>query len=150
MRKFDTVIVGKVRGLEAGDFICRRVINDYVMTGKVTGVAYSTNTLTEEQKEYCRAENLTLPDNGYEPISPGSALVFGNFVDAYETPGGEFKTEVRGHAFIDWDATVAVWPSNAEGSFEKIRDAATCTECHGTGNKHFLGCSVWPHNRNKV
>lgn len=94
MKAYNSVAIAPVRSLEVGDFIAVKVVGG-VSCGRITGVVYSEFDLTDAQRKYVKAHDLTVPaEQGTSGID--YYLIFGEFTDHH-------------HLYLDFDVNVAVF-----------------------------------------
>lgn len=99
MRRPNSVLVCPVQALEVGDTIAYDPLVGRIISGTITGKAYTRTDLTEEQLLYMKENDLRLPEGRFEPVAGATAyLLFGDF-DNHPN-----------HIFLEQNYMVAVFP----------------------------------------
>lgn len=99
--RYNSIIVTQVRSLEVGDLFAIETVGQ-VISGKITGKAYTKYDLTPEQIDYMNEHELRVPEGEafLEPLGGnGYYLFFGEF------------TNHPNHIYLPFDVNVVVFPT---------------------------------------
>ncbi len=106
--RFNSIIVTPVRSLEVGDLFAYESLG-MIISGKITGKAYTKYELTNEQLAYMMNEKLWVPKDDdplvalVEPLGGvNSYLLFGEF------------TNHPNHIYLGFDVNVVVFPTKEQ------------------------------------
>lgn len=95
--RYNAITICPVRSLEVGDLIAKEFLRR-VISGKITGIAYTRHDLNDEQRAYMQEKGLHIPDNDFDGLGGATSyLIFGEFNDR------------SNHMYVDFDVNVAVF-----------------------------------------
>ena len=100
----DNITVTTVHALEKDDLFAY-ASTGLIWAGRVNGVVYTVDQLTNEQRAYMFNKKLDVPTEQFEPV--GGTRQFLVFFE-------EHGTGLQ-HVYLDWDAIVAVFHEGVGG-----------------------------------
>lgn len=106
MKRHSAIHITQVCNLEAGDLIAWEFLGQ-VIGAKVTGVAYTSFQLTEEQRGYMSANGLDIPEEHGLPLGgDNQILVF------MERPVPGLSHKHKDHAYLDLEQSIVVFENS--------------------------------------